>query len=280
MLNESVCPTTLKRICRQHGITRWPSRKIKKVGHSLRKLQLVIDSVQGAEGAIQIGSFYSSFPELSSTTNLSPTTTGPSQSSNISEDHSKIQYNNPHHQAALYNHNGGATLKSPPSCCSQTSTIINAAVSGGGDILMAENPEASLMMMRTQHNLHEDMKHPNVVEVLAQPLQENNASVGGGGFRVKATFGDEKIRFSLHPSWGFRELQLEIARRFNLEDVSNIGLKYLDEEGEWVLLTCDADLEESKDTYRSSKSRTMRFALFQTSPLNLANTTFGSNSSS
>ncbi|KAE8709278.1 Protein NLP2 [Hibiscus syriacus] len=284
-----VCPTTLKRICRQHGITRWPSRKIKKVGHSLRKLQLVIDSVQGAEGSIQIGSFYSSFPELSSPNFSSK---GPS-SSKIS---SQSKPSEPQPESGMFGQ-GAAAPKSPTSCsqssgsttCCHTSmkqlnTGLNALCSadglalenhGGalkralsGAELHAMNQEEPKLLERSQS--HKTFGELPTVETLP-PLPRS----GGWNFRirgaikVKAMFREDKIRFSLKPNWGFGDLQQEIASRFSIKDVSRINLKYLDDDDEWVLLACDADLEECMYVYKSSQSKTIKISLEQASLLNL-----------
>ncbi|GMI73353.1 NIN-like protein 2 [Hibiscus trionum] len=269
-----VCPTTLKRICRQHGITRWPSRKIKKVGHSLRKLQLVIDSVQGAEGAIQIGSFYSSFPELSS-----PNFSGKGLSSNPSE---------PQPESGMFSQ-GASAPKSPSSSCSRSSGSSTCCytgvkqhntgpgISAGGELkralsdaeLHALNQEEPKLLVRSQS--HKTFGELPSVETLP-PLPKSG---GQSAIKVKAVFREYKVRFRLQPSWSFRDLQQEIARRFGIEDVGRIDLKYLDDDDEWVLLTCDADLEECIDVHKSSQSKAIKMSLEQASHPNLGSS-FGS----
>ncbi|GMI70560.1 NIN-like protein 2 [Hibiscus trionum] len=293
-----VCPTTLKRICRQHGITRWPSRKIKKVGHSLKKLQLVIDSVQGAEGAIQIGSFYSSFPELSSP-NLSGN--GPSSSLKTGN-HSKPS--EPQPENCMFSQ-GAAAPKSPPSSCSHSSGSTTCRSTGAKqhhtstnalhnavDELPVEDPGGAMKRAHSVAELHSlnqeepkllarSQSHKTFSELpnfeTRPPLPESGGQNvrARGAFRVKAICGEAIIRFSLQPCWGFRELQQEIVKRFNIEDVSRIEQKYLDDDSEWVLLTCDADLEECIDIHKSSQIHTIKISLQQASHSNLGSL-FGS----
>lgn len=304
-----MCPTTLKRICRQHGINRWPSRKIKKVGHSLKKLQHVIDSVQGAEGAIQLDSFYASFPELGP--NLSGGGPGispkkqPMPNNSSSQNPDPNLSNNPQPPLPQGENgilsSGATTTSQSPSSCSQSSTSTTPYSTGAKHDSKIMNPTSGNML---SDNIAEILKRPHSdaeLHVLSQEeskpsknfisrsqshklfgesipiddaLQPSNLLRGGVQnklnspddtlFRVKATYGEEKIRFTLQPSWGFRDLQREIARRFSIDDFSTIDLKYLDDDREWVLLTCDADLEECVDVYKtSSQGHIIRISLHQ-----------------
>lgn len=281
-----VCSTTLKRICRQHGIKRWPSRKIKKVGHSLQKLQLVIDSVHGASGAFQIDSFYTNFPELASP-NLSGG--GPFSTSKPS-DHRKPS--NMHPEGDIFS--SQATASKSSSSCSQSSSSSQCCssraqqqppmsnVAGNEDLMVRENSgDGMLKRVRSEAELHAstlDVKKPlqrsRSHKLLSDHHQKENIpslptnnSRGGsqvvGDFqRVKVTYGDEKTRFRMHNNWGVKELVQEIARRFNIEDVDQFDIKYLDDDSEWVLLTCDADLEECIEICRSSsESNTIKLSL-------------------
>ena len=58
---------------------------------------------------------------------------------------------------------------------------------------------------------------------------------------VKATYIDDMIKFQFPLSSGLLELKQEVARRFLLED-TRLHLKYRDEDGDLILVACDADL--------------------------------------
>ncbi|PQQ11387.1 protein NLP4-like isoform X2 [Prunus yedoensis var. nudiflora] len=278
-----VCSTTLKRICRQHGIKRWPSRKIKKVGHSLQKLQLVIDSVEGASGAFQINSFYTNFPELTSP-NLSRTS--PFSTSKLSD---QPKPTNLSPEGGVVSPQATAS-KSPSSSCGQSSSSSQCCssrtqqhpptcnVTGDDDPIVGDNSgDGVLKRVRSEAELHafgqdrtqllpRSQSHKILNEL--QKLQPIPPSLKNNGVaqerevqRVKVAYGDEKTRFRMRSDWRYEDLVQEIAKRFSIEDISNFDIKYLDDDSEWVLLTCDADLEECIDVCRSSQSHTIKLSL-------------------
>lgn len=278
-----VCPTTLKRICRHHGIKRWPSRKIKKVGHSLQKLQGVIDSVQGASGAFQIKSFYTNFPELASP-NLSGTS--PFSASKLS-DHPQPSSMQP--ESGILSPQAAAS-KSPSSSCSQNSSSSHCCSSGtlqhpptwnvagfedpmvgenlGDGVLKRIGSAAELQSSSQGPNLlarswsHKSLnEHPSAENLLPLRKDSGRLSQEGDALKVKVTYGDEKVRFRMQNTWKHTYLLLEIARRFNIDNISRFDLKYLDDDAEWILLTCDADLEECIDVCLSSQNQTIKLCL-------------------
>ncbi|KAK9690608.1 hypothetical protein RND81_09G140600 [Saponaria officinalis] len=275
-----VCPTTLKRICRQHGIARWPSRKIKKVGHSLKKLQQVINSVQGAEGSIQLSSFYTNFPELNSQDTQLRGNDVPTENLN---DQSK-QHRSSQAEGSVFS-SGATTSNSASTSSSHTSTsgngspsgakissFITTNASGSKDTSSTKDIDGSLKRVRSEAGLQvsakkeqcqiQERSQSNEAQAVRPPFESTRwPSRDTGIFKAKATFGEERVRFTILPNMGFRDLQQEMAKRFDLADWSKIGIKYLDDDKEWVLLTCDADLEECIDIQRSSGTHTIKLAL-------------------
>ncbi|XP_004301980.1 PREDICTED: protein NLP5-like [Fragaria vesca subsp. vesca] len=238
-----VCSTTLKRICRQHGIKRWPSRKIKKVGHSLEKLQRVIDSVQGASSAFQINSFYTNYPELASP-NLSGTS--PFSTSKLID---RPRPSDVPPDGGVLSPQATAS-KSPSSSCSQSTSSSQCcsskteqhlptwSVAGNDDPIVGDNrmlkrvrSEAELDALRqdgVDELMQRSQSHKNLSE--QQKLQSFQPSLKydgqiaqeGDARKVKVTYGDEKTRFRIQNNWKYEDLGQEIAKRFDLEECLDV----------------------------------------------------------
>ncbi|KAL4585098.1 hypothetical protein LXL04_009712 [Taraxacum kok-saghyz] len=240
-----VCPTTLKRICRQYGIMRWPSRKIKKVSHSLKKLQLVIDSVQGAQGMIKLGSFYTNFPELNSPTSPTPT----------------LKVNNRVNLVKSQSPSNSSSSCNLGSSSSSGNTVPTKKPHGSQKQKLPNTNNNNLLSTPNDKLVDTDHQFPEVIPSAPKSISPND----GGTFRVKATYNDEKIRFRMSKDWGFMDLHQEISRRCKIYDMTNIRIEYIDDDSEWVLLACDDDVEECLDLHTSTKNQTIKLLVHESS---------------
>lgn len=265
-----VCPTTLKRICRQHGITRWPSRKIKKVGHSIRKLQVVIDSVQGGEGTFHFSPLYENLTESSGVEKKSSESNILGQVDGLESlnacqkrDFNCSPYILASNSASSSCSQGSSSSLGDSSCSRQVAyplqlQIKQEATMDESQFNRLKRPDSHVELTTSvQEPLKSLARAQRRMNIGEHPLSTNHPNL----LKVKAIYGDEKVRFRLQPDWGLTDLKQEIARRFNISDLHLITLKYLDDDSEWVLLTCDADIEECVDVYRSSGAHTVKVSV-------------------
>ncbi|EFJ05895.1 hypothetical protein SELMODRAFT_40936, partial [Selaginella moellendorffii] len=217
--NIGVCPTTLKRICRQYGISRWPSRKINKVNRSLMKLQGVINSVEGADRKVKLDILTGEIAvNMLPAIKIEPRVHGSHAALSVL-DQQKLS---PERLIARKQSSSPPLPPPPP-------------------------PPPG-----TQE--HQSFYHQNQASYIDWPALSNRVLCSKEGtncfeeraITVKATLREDTIRFKMGTEFGFGTLKGEVAWRFKL-DKEGFTLKYMDDDAEWVVLNGDADLEECLD---------------------------------
>ncbi|XP_020098642.1 protein NLP3-like [Ananas comosus] len=297
-----VCPTTMKRICRQYGISRWPSRKINKVNRSLSKLKHVIESVQGIERTINLTSVPCPLPvavdSLSCPAKLDRSQTNIA----IESDKDTLPLKMP--EKDEINVQPGPRLddvrgsKSSKSSSSSEGSM-NAPTSQGScqgspanEVLLdktqikqgADTTAASRFPLQPIHyatdvdtqeqlprklirdsgsskdlsNLcNAPMDGQQVEPAVAPSNILRHTAIQERTVTIKASYKYDIIRFKLHPDDGIIAVKEEVAKRLKLE-MGTFDIKYLDDDHEWVMLSCDADLEECIEISRLSGAHVIR----------------------
>ncbi|CAH9092757.1 unnamed protein product [Cuscuta epithymum] len=271
-----VCPTTMKRICRQHGISRWPSRKINKVTRSLSKLKRVIESVEGADGAFTLSTTISpssipiavgpvSRPPTAVTSNHPiPPMRRPSDSPELNSEFFNHRASESHNQVEHSNQMlDGHVLKD------------DELAVGQGSKRSSGSREENLGTPPTSHGSCQGSSPCHENELAASPIDDitipervplHPARPGGtSSITIKAKYGIDIIRFRLPLDSGIVKLREEVVKRLKLEE-GTYEIKYQDEDREWVLIACDADLLECIEVSRSSGSNIMRLLIHDIIP--------------
>lgn len=224
-----VSPTTLKRICRQHGISRWPCRKIKKVHRFLKNM---FESVPGTEGGLGfdpmkggvVATFSMAGEEFDHGKNLFLTSkSNMCEVIDVEKEEEEYLLDTKH----VPEHGVRCSLKG---------------------IEIGDGSELSALDGSFDENSH---------------VRRDTSSYGHGGSKlitVKASDGENTVLFKFEAAAGCLELYSEVAKRFELQ-TGDFQLRYLDEDEEWVLLVTDSDLAECLEVLEFLQARTVKFVV-------------------
>lgn len=285
----AVCPTTLKRICRQHGISRWPSRKINKVNRSLQKIQNVINSVQGVEGALKFDPYTGCLVAAVSTPGKPALTTVEKKGRDVMP---TFHHNAQEHSAVkmeLEYSSIGRSNSGTSTCQLKRETDDLGILSNDctGDlkftfpdgrplpyanmqgapglslvtfdkmIINAEVDEGNIEQSRPSSSSMTDSSSGSASSHPRSKKSKTLIFQTGPSITVKATYKDDTVRLKFLLSMGSHYLLEEIAKRFKLL-TGTFQVKYKDDEEEWVMLENDADLQECVDIFETVGSRSLK----------------------
>lgn len=268
--NIGVCPTTLKRICRQHGVSRWPSRKINKVNRSLKKIQTVMNSVEGVDGSLKYdpatGCLVASVSSPDKPAMTITDTVGidlmPMSSSHHHESKklvSKVGRDDCSNDRNYIETSGHLNIPSthkyetegfPHDLCLESFNSQFTARSSISTVALDEinaRVDASYAFAEHHHNSSSSTTDSSSSSALSCPsFCIGHKTKACPTVTVKATYKEDTVRFKLFRSSGCSQLFEEIGNKFKLPS-GTFQLKYMDDEEEWVVLASDSDWHECLD---------------------------------
>ncbi|XP_020104977.1 protein NLP2-like isoform X2 [Ananas comosus] len=289
-----VCPTTLKRICRLNGISRWPSRTISKVNHSMKKIETVINSVPGMAGTLMFDPSTGNltkdlgFPEKQTTMTSNSLGISEQQQFPVRLEENCLASGNPmanpsepnfcqieatsSHDLPIRFVNECGSSEGPSNAANKRSNRAVSKLSNLG-LEVAENMEIGIdtnnknseRITEQNHLTNSDTTDSSSGSASSCPTSKKDSDKNvtpadincGLAIRIKATYKEDTVRFKFFPSMGWYQLTEEIGKRFKLS-TGTFQLKYLDDEGEWVLLMNNSDLQECVEILESMGTESLR----------------------
>lgn len=126
------------------------------------------------------------------------------------------------------------------------------------DGLIEHNQATSSSMTDSSNASGSLSSSPNSNDKQRQPKDRTSNESSGSRITIKATYNEDTIRFKFEPSAGCLHLYEEVATRFKIQR-GTFQLKYLDDEEEWVMLVSDSDLQECLEIMEYMGKNSLKF---------------------